>query len=128
MDSNEYGAPEHDAVVLLDVPRTGPISEDLLQELKEVSTSIDEKELIKKIDDLERKNWLTLSPYRAMVAVWMLAVALASAGFIWYGMATWDDPVQSILNIGMGIWLILLAMTRIVRKEIEIHGSSKKET
>jgi tellurite resistance protein TehA-like permease len=91
-----------------------------------MSQSINEQELIKKIDDLEKDKLLTFSPYRAMVSVWMLAIALASAGFIWYGIATWDDPAQSILSIGMGIWLIFLAVSRIVRKEIEVNGSSKE--
>lgn len=87
---------------------------------------IKEDILIKKIDGFSRRSkFLIFSWERAIIAVWMLAVAFGAAGFIWYGIAAWQDPFQSIVNIAMGVWIILLAVMRIVQKELENAG--KKE-
>lgn len=87
---------------------------------------VSEQTLIEKIDNLSKPSkFLTFSWQRAIIAFWMLAMAFGSAGFIWYGIAAWEDPFQSIVNIAFGIWIILLAVMRIVQKELENGG--KKE-
>lgn len=65
------------------------------------------------------------SSWLILVTTWMLAMAFAAAGFIWYGIASWEDPAISILSMGLGIFLILLSVARIVRKEME-NGNSKQ--
>jgi hypothetical protein len=62
---------------------------------------------------------LVFSWERVMIAIWMLAMAFGAAGFIWYGIASWEDPFQSILNIALGIWVIFLVVMRIIQKELE---------
>jgi fatty acid desaturase len=88
---------------------------------------LNDDELINKaIDNLSRSSkFLTFSWERAMIAVWMLAMAFGAAGFIWYGIAAWQDPFQSIVNIALGIWIILLAVMRIVQKELENGGKQE---
>ena len=67
----------------------------------------------------DTSSWLIL------VTTWMLSMAFAAAGFIWYGIACWEDPAISILSIGLGIFLVLLSVARIVRKEME-NGNGKQ--
>jgi len=59
-----------------------------------------------------------------MITGWMLGMAFGSAMLIWLGIAFWYDPVISILSIGLGIFLILMSVAHIVRKELE-HGNRK---
>jgi hypothetical protein len=68
---------------------------------------------------------LTFSADRAMIAIWMLAVALLAAGFLWYGIASWEHPSYSIASLGWGIFLILLSISRIVREEIKRGGDKE---
>ena len=65
---------------------------------------------------------LTSASYRAMVAGWMLAIAFVAAGFIWFGISSWHEPAQSITSLWFGIFLILMSVARIVRKELENGG------
>jgi apolipoprotein N-acyltransferase len=58
---------------------------------------------------------------RVMITSWMLGMAFGSAIFIWLGISFWYDPTLSITSIGLGIFLILMSVAHVVRKELE-HG------
>lgn len=88
--------------------------------------SISEKHLISRINDLEKSNLLTFSSERAMITVWMLAMAFGAAGLIWYGLINWELPEISITALGLGIFLILASINRIVREEIK-RGKTPRE-
>lgn len=75
-----------------------------------------------KIDNLSRLS--NFSWQRLIVGFWMLAMSFGAAGFIWYGITVWEDPFQSIINIAIGVWLILLAVMRIVQKELETNRTT----
>ena len=70
-------------------------------------------------------NLLTSSSNRAMIVLWMLTMSFGAASFIWVGMAIRDDSFTSILNISVGIFLVLITISRIVRKELENGTKSK---
>lgn len=79
-----------------------------------MSQSIDEQDIINKIDDIENNKLFKISSYDLVIVLWMLSMSFAAAGFIWYGIVSWDYPLESISNIGVGCWIILLAVIRSV--------------
>jgi ABC-type Mn2+/Zn2+ transport system permease subunit len=50
-----------------------------------------------------------------MIIAWMLAMAFGSAGFIWFGIASSEDPALSITLMAVGIFLVFLSVARIVK-------------
>jgi hypothetical protein len=89
------------------------------------SIMVTEQEIINALAAPQSKSkFLTFSGQRAMIAFWMLGMSFGAAGFIWYGISAWEDPFQSIANIALGIWIILISVMRIVQKELE-NGSKK---
>lgn len=74
---------------------------------------------------MPRKH-LTISLRECIIYAWMFFMAFGIAGLIWYG-AFIEDPKYSFVYTGIGIFLLFICISRIVRKEIE-HAQANKDS